>query len=51
MQKDIDGDYDNDQNAPFLDLPNGLDPTINYKQKFVYPSPQNMPKMPPKANK
>lgn len=33
--------------APYCDLPNGIDPKINYPQKFVYPSPETLPKAPP----
>jgi hypothetical protein len=37
-----------DDNAPGLELPNGMKPN-NYPQKFVYPSEKNMPKMPLKG--
>ena len=29
---------ESDENAPFLGLQNGLDPNINYDQKFIYAS-------------
>lgn len=34
--RDIDGDRDSDQAAPFNPYEPGLDPKINYKQKFHY---------------
>jgi len=36
MKKDIDGDYDSDDKAPFNPYEPGLDPKIGYKQKFNY---------------
>ncbi len=47
--RDIDNDMDSDQQAPFLELRNGLDPACNYTQKFHYYSEKNVPKIPPKA--
>ena len=35
------------QEAPFLNRPNGLSPSVNYPQKFIYSSPETLPKNPP----